>query len=106
MNIQEIIAKKRDKQKLSKQEIEYFIENYTNGNIPDYQAAALTMAIYLNGMDEEETTNLTLAMAHSGDVLDLSELGIVIDKHSTGGIGDKITLILAPIIASLRNSSS
>lgn len=106
MNIQEIIAKKRDKQKLSKQEIEYFIENYTNGNIPDYQAAALTMAIYLNGMDEEETTNLTLAMAHSGDVLDLSELGIVIDKHSTGGIGDKITLILAPIIASLRNFSS
>ena len=106
MNIQEIIAKKRDKQKLTKQEIEYFIENYTNGNIPDYQAAALTMAIYLNGMDEEETTNLTLAMAHSGDILDLSELGIVIDKHSTGGIGDKITLILAPVIASLRNPSS
>lgn len=106
MNIQEIIVKKRDKQKLTKQEIEYFVQNYTNGNIPDYQAAALTMAIYLNGMQEEETTNLTLAMAHSGDILDLSELGIVIDKHSTGGIGDKVTLILAPIIASLRNSSS
>ena len=101
MNILEIIAKKRDKQKLSKEEIEYFVENYTNGNIADYQASALTMAIYLNGMDEEETTNLTLAMAHSGDILDLSELGTVVDKHSTGGIGDKVTLILAPIIASL-----
>ena len=101
MNILEIIAKKRDKQKLSKEEIEYFVQNYTNGNIPDYQASALTMAIYLNGMDEEETTNLTLAMAHSGDILDLSQLGIVVDKHSTGGIGDKVTLILAPIIASL-----
>lgn len=101
MDILEIIAKKRDKQKLSKEEIEYFVQNYTNGNIPDYQASALTMAIYLNGMDEEETTNLTLAMAHSGDILDLSQLGIVVDKHSTGGIGDKVTLILAPIIASL-----
>lgn len=101
MNIQEIIAKKRDKQELSKEEIEYFIMNYTNGNIPDYQAAALTMAIYMGGMTEEETTNLTLAMAHSGDILDLSEFGIVVDKHSTGGIGDKVTLILAPIIASL-----
>ena len=101
MNILEIIAKKRDKQKISKEEIEYFVQNYTSGNIPDYQASALTMAIYLNGMDEEETTNLTLAMAHSGDILDLSQLGIVVDKHSTGGIGDKVTLILAPIIASL-----
>ena len=101
MNILEIIAKKRDKQKLSKEEIEYFVQNYTNGNIPDYQASALAMAIYLNGMDEEETTDLTLAMAHSGDILDLSELGTVVDKHSTGGIGDKVTLILAPIIASL-----
>lgn len=101
MNILEIITKKRDKQKLSKEEIEYFVQNYKNDNIPDYQAAALTMAIYLNGMDEEETTNLTLAMAHSGDILDLSQLGIVVDKHSTGGIGDKVTLILAPIIASL-----
>lgn len=101
MNIQEIIAKKRDKIKLTKEEIEYFVKNYTNGNIPDYQAAALTMAIYINGMDEEETTNLTLSMANSGDILDLSEFGTVVDKHSTGGIGDKVTLILAPIIASL-----
>ena len=100
MNIQEIIEVKRDGHKLSKEQIEYFINNYTNGNITDYQAAALIMAIYINGMDEEETTNLTLAMANSGDILDLSELGIVVDKHSTGGIGDKVTLILAPIIAS------
>lgn len=101
MNIQEIIAKKRDKQKLSKEEIDFFIKEYTNGNIADYQASALIMAIYINGMDEEETTNLTIAMAHSGDILDLSELGNVVDKHSTGGVGDKVTLILAPIIASL-----
>lgn len=101
MNIQEIIAKKRDSKILSKEEIEYFVTNYTNGTIADYQAAALIMAIYLNGMNEQETTNLTLAMAHSGDILDLSSLGNVIDKHSTGGIGDKVTLILAPIIASL-----
>lgn len=101
MNIQEIIATKRDKRKLSKEQIEYFINNYTSGNITDYQAAALVMAIYINGMDEEEIVNLTLAMAGSGDILDLSELGTVVDKHSTGGIGDKVTLILAPIIASL-----
>ncbi len=102
MNIQEIISKKRDKKVLTKQEIEYFVTGYTNGTIADYQAAALTMAIYINGMNEEETTNLTLAMAHSGDVLELSTLGTVVDKHSTGGIGDKVTLILAPIIASFE----
>lgn len=101
MNILDIIAKKRDKKELSKEEIEYFIENYTNGNIADYQAAALVMAIYLNGMTKEETTYLTIAMANSGDVLDLSELGTVIDKHSTGGVGDKITLILMPIMAAM-----
>ena len=101
MNILDIIAKKRDKQKLTKQEIEYFIVEYTNGNITDYQAAALVMAIYINGMNDEEITYLTLAMAYSGEVLDLSELGTVVDKHSTGGVGDKITLILMPIIAAL-----
>lgn len=101
MNIQDIIAKKRDKQKLNKAEIEFFIKEYTNGSIADYQASALIMAIYISGMDEEEIANLTLAMAHSGDILDLSELGNVVDKHSTGGVGDKVTLILAPIIASL-----
>ena len=101
MNILEIIAKKRDGEKLSKEEIYFFIENYTKGIVTDYQAAALVMAIYINGMDYEETTNLTLAMANSGEVLDLSDLGLVVDKHSTGGIGDKITLILLPVIASI-----
>ncbi len=101
MNILEIIAKKRDGEKLSKEEIKFFIDNYTKGNVTDYQAAALVMAIYINGMDYEETTDLTLAMADSGEVLDLSDLGLVVDKHSTGGIGDKITLILLPVIASI-----
>lgn len=101
MNILEIIAKKRDKKELSKEEIEYFIEGYTNGSITDYQAAALVMAIYINGMNDEEITNLTIAMAHSGEMLDLSVFGKnVVDKHSTGGVGDKVTLILMPIIAS------
>lgn len=103
MNILEIIAKKRDKNKLSKEEIEFFIEGYTNGNITDYQAAALVMAIFINGMDNEETTSLALAMANSGDVLDLSRFGKnVVDKHSTGGVGDKVTLILGPMLASLE----
>ena len=84
MNILEIIAKKRDKKVLSKEEIDFFVKNYTNGNITDYQAAALIMAIYINGMNYEETTSFTLAMAHSGEVLDLSELGMVVDKQSTG----------------------
>ena len=102
MNIQEIIAKKRDKQELTKEEIEYFVQEYVQENITDYQAAALIMAIYLNGMTKEETTNLTLSMANSGEVLDLSSIGkTVVDKHSTGGVGDKITIILMPIIASL-----
>ena len=101
LNIQEIIAKKRDKKKLTEEEIKFFVEEYTKGNIADYQASALVMAIYINGMDEEETTNLALNMAESGDILDLSDLGNVVDKHSTGGVGDKVTLILAPIIASL-----
>ena len=103
MNIQQIIAKKRDGKELNKEDIKYFVTEYTNGNITDYQAAALVMAIYINGMNKEETTNLTLEMAASGDLLDLSEISKnVIDKHSTGGVGDKITLILMPIIASLE----
>lgn len=101
LNIQEIIAKKRDGFKLSDEEIKFFVKEYTKGTIADYQASALIMAIYLNGMDEDEITNLTIEMANSGDILDLSELGNVVDKHSTGGVGDKVTLILAPIIASL-----
>ena len=102
MNILEIIAKKRDKQELSKEEIEYFVQGYTKGEITDYQAAALVMAIYLNQMTGREITNLTLAMAYSGDVLDLSEIGQqIVDKHSTGGVGDKVSLILLPTVSSL-----
>ena len=101
MNILDIIAKKRDKKELTKEEINFFITEYINGGVTDYQAAALIMAIDINGMNDREITDLTLAMAYSGDTLDLSDLGDVIDKHSTGGVGDKITLILMPIIASL-----
>ena len=102
MNILNIIEKKRDKEELSKEEIEYFIKGYTNGEIADYQAAALVMAIYLNGMTKQETTNLTIAMANSGEKLDLSILNeIIVDKHSTGGVGDKVSLILLPLVASL-----
>ena len=101
-HILDIIEKKRDKKTLSKEEIDYVITNYTNNNIPDYQMSALLMAIYLNGMDKEETTNMTLAMANSGEVLDLSKLNkIFVDKHSTGGVGDKVSLILLPLVASL-----
>lgn len=101
MNILDIIAKKRDKKELTKEEIEYFITNYTKGEVTDYQAAALIMAIYINGMNGEETKNLTLAMANSGKILDLSDISEnIIDKHSSGGVGDKVTLILMPLIAS------
>lgn len=102
MNILDIIAKKRDSKELTKQEIEYFVKEYTVGSITDYQAAALIMAIYIKGMNDREITDLTLAMAHSGEVLDLSCFGEnVVDKHSTGGVGDKVSIILLPIIASL-----
>ena len=102
MNILEIIAKKRDSKELSKEEIEYFVKEYTEDTIKDYQAAALIMAIYINGMNDREITDLTLAMAHSGDVLDLSRFGTnVVDKHSTGGVGDKVSIILLPLIASM-----
>lgn len=102
MNIIEIIAKKRDRKELSKEEIEYFINGYTKGEITDYQAAALVMAIYINGMNYEETKNLSISMANSGKRLDLSDISdIIIDKHSSGGVGDKITLIVMPIVASL-----
>ena len=102
MNIIDIIAKKRDSKELETDEINYFIAEYTKNRIEDYQAAALIMAIYINGMTYRETKDLTMAMANSGDILDLSELGTnVVDKHSTGGVGDKVTIILAPLIASL-----
>lgn len=102
MNILDIIAKKRDSKELSEEEIEYFVKGYTDGNIKDYQAAALIMAIYINGMNDREITDLTIAMAHSGEMLDLSKFGKnVVDKHSTGGVGDKVSIILLPIIASM-----
>lgn len=102
MNAISIIAKKRDKKELKPEEIDYFIKEYTKGNITDYQAAALVMAIYINGMTNKEITNLTISMANSGDTIDLSDISEnIVDKHSTGGVGDKITLILMPIIASL-----
>ena len=102
MNILEIIAKKREKEELNKEEIYYFVTEYVKGTVTDYQAAALVMAMYINGMSKEETTALTLAMAQSGEILNLSEISSnIVDKHSTGGVGDKITIILMPIIASL-----
>lgn len=102
MDILEIIEKKKVDKTLTKEEIEYFVQNYTNGNVTDYQAAALIMAICINGMTQEEILDLTMAMANSGDILDLSEISEnIVDKHSTGGVGDKITLIIAPIIAAL-----
>ena len=100
MNINEIIRKKRDCQELTTDEIKYFIREYSCKNIPDYQAASLLMAIYLNGMSQREITDLTKAMAESGDILNLNEIrGIKIDKHSTGGIGDKVTLVVMPLVA-------
>ena len=101
MTILDIIEKKRDKKELEKEEIEFFVNGYTKGEITDYQASALVMAIYINGMTYEETTNLTLSMAHSGEILDLTKLGkTIVDKHSTGGVGDKVSLILLPLVAS------
>lgn len=102
MSIIDIIDKKRLGLELSNDEIKYFIEGYTNGEIPDYQASALIMAICINGMNEDEILSMTLAMADSGEKLDLSDISdSVIDKHSTGGVGDKVTLIISPIIASM-----
>lgn len=102
MNILEIIIKKRDKKELTRDELSFFIQEYTKGNITDYQASALIMAIFLNGMTSQETTDLTMAMANSGEVLDLASLNnTIVDKHSTGGVGDKVSLILLPLVASL-----
>lgn len=100
MRMIDLIIEKRNGKALSEEEIKYMVESYTAGEIPDYQMSAMMMAIYFQGMNEEETVNLTMAMAHSGDVLDLSEIrGIKVDKHSTGGVGDKTSLIIAPIVA-------
>ena len=99
MNSVSIIEKKRDGEELTPEEIRYFIKGYTAGNIPDYQAAAWCMAVYLKGMTSQETAELTLAMAESGEILDLSDvLEITLDKHSSGGVGDKTSLVVLPLV--------
>lgn len=100
MRMYDIIECKRDGKELSYEELQYFIKGYCNGTIPDYQAAALLMAVYFRGMTPVETANLTMLMANSGDIIDLTAVkGIKVDKHSTGGVGDKTTLVTAPIVA-------
>ena len=105
MRMYDIIEKKRDKHELTKEEIDFFVEGYSKDKIPDYQMSALLMAIYLNGMTDEELKNLTFAMANSAKTLDLTSIKIpgkyIVDKHSTGGVGDKVTLIVLPIVAAL-----
>lgn len=100
MRAVDIIAKKRDGQELTSEELKFFVDGYTRGIIPDYQASAWCMAVVLNGMTEAEATAYTLHMAHSGDTLDLHHIApFVVDKHSTGGVGDKTTLVIAPLVA-------
>lgn len=102
MRMVDIISKKRDGKALSTEEIQFFIDGYTNGEIPDYQASALAMAIFFQDMNDQERADLTMAMVGSGDTIDLSEIeGIKVDKHSTGGVGDTTTLVLAPLVAAV-----
>ncbi|MCR5082792.1 MAG: pyrimidine-nucleoside phosphorylase [Parasporobacterium sp.] len=102
MRMYNIIRKKRDGFDLTKEEIDFFVQGYTKGEIPDYQASAFAMAVYFKGMTETETANLTLSMSESGDMVDLSQFGDkTVDKHSTGGVGDKTSLVIAPVVSSL-----
>src|SRR5690625_3896103 len=100
-NTVSLISKKRDRKSLDNNEIAFLVDRYTNDRIPDYQMSAFLMAAFINGLNDDETAALTNAMLHSGKVLDLSAIpGKKVDKHSTGGVGDKLSLILAPIAAS------
>lgn len=102
MQMYDLINKKKNNEELTKEEIEFIVEGYTKGDIPDYQMAAFLMAVCLNKMSHEETANFTIAMANSGDILDLKAIhGVKVDKHSTGGVGDKTSLVLSPMVASL-----